>query len=92
MTLSIYKYEEVFYLYGNLNKLTSKSFIIYFKHVLRNSECMEINIDGVNDIDINGIKALGILNTIALNTFKNFTVRSYLNNELFNTISYINAA
>ena len=92
MALSISKQNEVYYLKGNLNTLNTRFFIIQFEYILSVNDCVEINVDGVNELDFNGVIAFEILNAIALNTFKTFSVSSNYNNDIFNSISFINAA
>ena len=92
MALSILKKENVFYLKGKLNTSTSRSFIIHFEYLLSNNECIEIDVEELNEIDSVGVKAFSIIKAIALNMSKVLSVSSNHKNEIYNSISFSNAA
>jgi len=92
MALSILKQNNIYYLKGKLNSSTSRSFIIHFEHIISNNDSVEINVEGINEIDINGVNAFDILKSIALNMSKVLSVSSNHKNEIYNSISFNNAA
>jgi ABC-type transporter Mla MlaB component len=92
MALSILKKNNIYYLKGKLNTSTSRSFIIQFEHIISNNNCLEINVDGINEIDINGANAIDTIKAIALNMHKVLSVSSNHKNEIYNSISFSNAA
>jgi len=89
MALSITNHNGTFFLKGKLNSSTSRFFIIHIEYLLSINDSVEINVDGLNEIDFDGITAFEILKSIALKTFKRFSVNS--NIKLFNSIDHNNA-
>ena len=92
MALSISNHKGKFFLKGRLNSSTSRFFIIHFEYLLSINDSVVINVDGLNEIDYDGITAFKTLKAIALNAFKKISVSSKNKNNIFNSFDYNNAA
>ena len=74
MAFQILKMDKVFYVNGQINRETSRSFIIQIEHKIERHKKVVININNVNEIDKEGLKAIKTLIGIALKKGKVFSV------------------
>jgi len=76
MSLQISKKNEVFYLKGKLNIVTTRPFIIHFEYIIEQLDIgtVVINIDCLNQIDTDGFEAIKTLKAIALRNQKIFYI------------------
>ena len=74
MALTIKEHNGTFYLEGTINEKTARGFKEYVEFLIHYAKQTTININGVNGIDGNGMKALQELYNIALNINKKFYI------------------
>jgi ABC-type transporter Mla MlaB component len=74
MALKISEKNGTFLLNGTLNSTTSRSFIIHFEYIIEQSQNVVINIDGITEIDYDGLEGIKTLTAIALRQHKMFSV------------------
>lgn len=74
MALQITQQNETFLLRGKLNSLTTRSFIIHFEYLIEKQENIVVNIDGIAEIDHDGVEGIKTLTAIALRNYKLFSV------------------
>ncbi|WP_369049426.1 hypothetical protein [Tenacibaculum sp. UWU-22] len=87
MALQVLKKEGIFYLKGKINTLNSRSFIILFEHNIRQLKKTVVNIDSVVEIDKEGMKAIRILNAIALKKKKMFSIIGFGSKQIYDDLS-----
>jgi len=92
MALQISEKQGKFYLKGKLNNSTSRFFITYFEHNLKQYKNVTINIDNVNEISKDGLDAIGTLTAIALKNDKLFSVTGYGCKEIYDHFNEMNVA
>ncbi len=92
MALQISQKKGKFYLNGKLNSTTSRFFIIYFEHNLEQHKSVTVNIDNVNEISRDGLKAISTLTAIALRNDKLFSVTGYGCKEIYDDFNQRNVA
>lgn len=74
MALQITQQNGTFLVNGKLNTMTIRSFIIHFEYIIEQHQNVVINIDGVNEIDHDGLEGIKTLTAIALRNHKMFSV------------------
>lgn len=74
MALQITDQNGTFLVNGQLNSSTTQSFIIHFEEVIELHHTIVINIDGVTEIDENGLDGIKSLIAIAVQNQKMFSV------------------
>ena len=74
MALQITQQNGTFLLNGQLNSTTSRSFIIHFEYIIEQHQNVVINIDGVDEIDYDGLEGIKTITAIALRNHKMFSV------------------
>ena len=77
MALQIIQQNGIFYVEGKINATTTRNFMVHFDYILDNHKRVVINIDEVNEIDEDGIKALRILMRIASKNNKTFIISGH---------------
>ncbi|WP_420571113.1 hypothetical protein [Kordia sp.] len=74
MALQITQQNGTFLLSGKLNTTTTRSFIIHFEYIIEQQENVVVNIDGVTEIDYDGLEGIKTVTAIALQNHKMFSV------------------
>ncbi len=74
MALQIAQQNGTFLVNGQLNSSTTRSFIIHFEYMIEQHENIVVNIDGVYEIDPDGLEGIKTLTAIALRNHKMFSV------------------
>ncbi|MCH2194243.1 hypothetical protein [Kordia sp.] len=74
MALQITQQNGTFLLKGKLNTTTSRSFIIHFEYIMEQQQNVVVNIDGITEIDYDGLEGIKTLTAIALRDHKMFSV------------------
>ena len=74
MALQITEQNGTFLVHGQLNSITTRSFIIHFKYIIEQHNNVVINIDCVTEIDEDGLEGIKSLIAIALLNHKMFSV------------------
>lgn len=74
MALQITQQNGTFLLNGKLNTTTTRSFIIHFEYIIEQQENVVINIDGIKEIDQDGLEGIKTVTAIALRNHKLFSV------------------
>lgn len=74
MALQITQQNGTFLLSGKLNSTTSRSFIIHFEYIIEQQQNVVVNIDGVSEIDHDGLEGIKTVTAIALRNHKMFSV------------------
>ena len=74
MALQITQQNGTFLLKGKLNTSTSRSFIIHFEYIIEQLQNVVVNIDGISEIDHDGLEGIKTLTAIALRNHKMFSV------------------
>lgn len=74
MALQITEQNGIFLVNGQLNSTTTRSFIIHFEYLIEQSNDIVINIDGVTEIDEDGLKGIKRVTVIALQNEKTFSI------------------
>ncbi len=83
MFLKILKKSKKFYLNGKINTLTCKRFRNYIQYNFDLDTNVIINIDEVNEIDKDGLKAINSLITISLRENKMFSIEGRGTKEIY---------
>ncbi len=92
MALQILEQNGTFYLEGNINATTSRSFIIHFEHVIKASKNVKVDIDKVKEIDSNGVAAFKTLFASALRNHKLFSVMGNGCKDIYDEFNYYQVA
>ncbi len=74
MALQITQQNGTFLVSGKLNTSTTRSFIIHFEYIIEQHQNIVLNIDGVSEIDYDGLEGIKTLTAIALRNHKMFSV------------------
>ncbi|WP_298520887.1 hypothetical protein [uncultured Kordia sp.] len=74
MALQITQQNGTFLLNGKLNATTSRAFIIHFEYIIEQYQNVVVNIDGVSEIDYDGLEGIKTVTAIALRNHKMFSV------------------
>lgn len=74
MALQITQQNGTFLVSGKLNTSTTRSFIIHFEYIIEQYQNVILNIDGVSEIDYDGLEGIKTLTAIALRNHKMFSV------------------
>jgi hypothetical protein len=74
MTLQISKQNGTFLVNGLLNSTTIKSFMIYCGCTIAQNESVVINIDGITEMNNDGLEGIKELTAIAIRNNKTFSV------------------
>lgn len=74
MALQITQQNGTYSVNGQLNSATTRSFIIHFEHIIEQHENVVVNIDGVTEIDHDGLEGIKTVTSIALRNHKMFSV------------------
>jgi hypothetical protein len=74
MALQITAQNGTFLVNGQLNATTKQSFIIHFEDIIEQHNNVVINIDGITEIDKDGLEGIKTLTAIALRNQKMFSV------------------
>ena len=94
MSLQISKNNGVFHLTGKLNTSTLRPFNIHFEHILEQSDIatVQVNIDYLDQIDMDGFDALKTLKAAALRNKKRFYIYGDGFSELYNAFQQTDVA
>ncbi|CAM1365581.1 conserved protein of unknown function [Tenacibaculum soleae] len=92
MALQISQKNGKFYLNGKLNSATSRFFITYFKYNLEKHKNVSVNINNLNEISKDGLKAIGTLIEVALKKNKLFSVAGYGCKDIYDHFNDMNVA
>ncbi len=92
MSLKITEKLGVFYVEGKINSLTSQIFINHFKYFINEIEFIIININSVNQIDEDGLKAINKIKTIAHKKFKTFSIVGKGSKKIYEYFEFFNVA
>lgn len=92
MALTIKHENNTFLVVGTINVLTVKQFKNHLEFLLSYNKILTINIDGVTEIDSNGMRALRDLQTTALIKKKVFSIVGFGCKEIYDDFQLINAA
>jgi ABC-type transporter Mla MlaB component len=92
MALQILENNGIFFLEGNLNATTSRSFIIHFEYLINKYSSITINIGRLKGIDSNGVSAIKSLFANALRNQKLFSVNGLGSKDIYEDIQSDNAA
>ena len=92
MGLHVSQKKGKYYLKGKLNSATSRFFIIYFEHTIKQHKSVTINIDNVSEINKDGLEAISTLMAIALRNEKLFLVIGYGCKEIYDDFNQMNVA
>lgn len=92
MALQILEHNGTFYLQGNINATTSRSFIIHFEHMIETFKNVKINIDKIKEIDSNGVAAFKTLFATALRNHKLFSVTGNGCKDIYDEFNYYQVA
>lgn len=74
MALQIIEKNNTYYLKGSMNQNTSEGVILYFENLIRAFQKVIVNIDGVQEIDKNGVTVFKKLFSNAFQMKKEFLV------------------
>lgn len=74
MALQITQQNGTFLVNGKLNTSTTRAFIIHFEYIIEQHPNVVVNIDGVTEIDYDGLEGIKTLTAIALRHHKMFSV------------------
>ncbi|WP_430411077.1 STAS domain-containing protein [Kordia sp.] len=74
MALQITQQNGTFLVDGQLNSATTTSFMNHFKYIIEQQQNVVLNIDGVTEIDYDGLAGIKTLTAIALRNHKMFSV------------------
>lgn len=83
MSLEITQKQEVYHLKGKLNGVSKLFFITYFNQVFRSENALTINIEGINEIDKQGLQALFFMLEKAEKYNKIFSIVGYGCKEIY---------
>ena len=89
MALQIIQQNGIFYVGGKINTATTKNFMVHFDYILENNDRVVINIDQVDEIDNEGIKALEVLTKIAVKNNKSFIITGNRSKDIVDAIDTI---
>ena len=92
MALQILEHNGTFYLQGNLNATTSRSFIIHFDYMIKTIKNITVNIDKVKEIDVNGVAAFKTLFATALKQQNSFSVIGNGCKDIYDEFNYYQVA
>ena len=92
MALQILENKGTFHLEGSLNASTTRSFIIYFEHVINTIKNVKVNIDDIKEIDESGVEAFKTLIAIALRNNKFFVIIGDGSKDIYEDYSLTNVA
>lgn len=74
MSLKFTKQNGTYFVNGQLNLTTTRSFILYFGCILAQNESVIVNIDGVTEIDKDGLEGIKKMTAVAVRNNKAFTI------------------
>lgn len=83
MALQIIENNKVFYVKGKINTSTERCFMYHFDSVLNKSKKIIINMDAVDEIDTDGVRALKPLISIAKRKDKTFYITGKGSKEIY---------
>ena len=92
MALQISENKGTFHLKGSVNATTTRSFIIYFEHLINTIDNVKINIDKIKNIDESGVEAFKTLIAISLRNNKFFLIVGNGSKDIYEDYSYSNVA
>lgn len=92
MALQISENNGTFYLNGNLNSSTLKSFTNYFTSNLSVSNSVVINIDEVVEIDKSALEAMRAFTKVAISKQKVFSIVGFGCKEIYDDFNQTNVA
>lgn len=92
MALQITQKNGRFHLKGKLNNSTSKFFIVFFNFNIDKNKQVTINIDNLEEITKDGLKAINILMEIALKQNKIFSVIGIGCKEIYDHFNEVDVA
>jgi len=92
MALKIKQNNDTFFIEGSINAGTVKQFKNHLEFLMFYTRGLTINIDGVKEIDANGMKVLRALSATALINNKPFEIIGYGSKEIYDDLQYHNAA
>ncbi|WP_282135676.1 STAS domain-containing protein [Seonamhaeicola maritimus] len=90
MSLKITEKEGTFYLDGSINTLTSSLLENHFTHLLYLNNELTINIEGVNEINSNGVSTLLDLYFKASKNNKRLWFTGYGSKDIYNQYNSLN--
>jgi len=74
MALQITQQNGAFLLSGELNSLSIRSFVIHFEYLIEHHQNIIVNIDGLTEVDYDGLEGIKTVTAIALRNHKMFSV------------------
>lgn len=92
MALKIKQHENLFLVEGTINSTTVKQFKNHLEFLLLYSKSLTINIDAVNSIDTNGVKAFKDLLSTALTYNKKFSIIGFGAKDIYDDFQFNYAA
>lgn len=92
MALTIKQQENIFKVEGHINSTTAKQFKNHLEFLLLYTKSLTINIDNVEEIDKNGMRAFHDLYTTALTYNKKFEIIGYGCKDIYEDIQHQYAA
>ncbi|WP_142784575.1 STAS domain-containing protein [Changchengzhania lutea] len=92
MALNIKHQDNIFFVEGTIDATTAKQFKNHLEFLILYTKALTININGVNAIDSNGMKALRGLNTTALISNKAFSIIGYGCKDIYDDFQLNNVA
>ncbi len=92
MALKITEQNGTFVLAGTLNTITADHFRNHFQLILNMQQELTLNIDGVSEIDVDGLMALKTLYKNALIYNKDFYITGYGCKEIYDDFKQAYAA
>ena len=92
MALQILENNGTFHLKGNLNSMTSRSFIIHFEYLVSAYNSVTINVGSLTEIDANGVSAIKLIFAMALRRQKLFSIVGFGSKDLYEDIQSDSAA
>ena len=92
MALQISENKGTFHLKGSVNVTTTRSFIIYFEHMINNINNVKVDIDNIKEIDESGVEAFKTLIAISLRNNKFFLIVGDGSKNFYSDYSFSNVA
>lgn len=92
MILTIKKNHGLFSVAGAINSETAQHFQTYFENVLEKSGDLTIDIENINEIDEDGINAIGVLYNNARNFERGLLIIGHVSQHILESIRSIKVA
>ncbi len=92
MALQILENKGTFHLRGRVNTTTTRSFIIYFEHMINTINNVKVDINKIKEIDQSGVEAFKTLIAISLRNNKSFLIVGNGSQDIYEDCSFSNVA